>query len=173
MALVIGLTSRISNGQEAEATNDQVVQRQNVVINEVMPSNGRSLVDQDGEPSDWIELYNPTNQPVDLGGWYLSDDQNKLAKWPIPADTWLQPGEFLVIWAQARIRVEPSCIPASIDQEGETLFLVNGDGSTIIDHVEVPALKLTFLTAASLMPVRHGFALKGFRPARAGPITRR
>ena len=46
--------------------------------------------------SDTIELYNPTGQPVDLGGWYLSDSQKTLQKFRIPDGTVLPSGGFVV-----------------------------------------------------------------------------
>ena len=51
-----------------------------LVINEVMSNpleNGEySFVDEDNVKivSDWIEIYNPGDEPVDLRGLYLSDN---------------------------------------------------------------------------------------------------
>src|SRR6476646_7254855 len=58
-----------------------------VVLSEFMAVNGHTLVDQDNESSDWIELHNTTNAPVDLAGWHLTDDPDSLAKWTFPALT--------------------------------------------------------------------------------------
>jgi hypothetical protein len=60
-----------------------------VVINEV-------LAHTDGALGDWIELYNATGDPVNLGGWFLSDDAGDLGKFRIPDDTILNPGEYVV-----------------------------------------------------------------------------
>ena len=35
-----------------------------VVISELMPINRTTLPDEDGDFSDWIEIHNPTDQPV-------------------------------------------------------------------------------------------------------------
>ena len=32
-----------------------------LVINEMMAANGTTLLDEDGDSSDWVEIYNPTN----------------------------------------------------------------------------------------------------------------
>ena len=40
-----------------------------------------SLEDEDGDSPDWIELFNSGSTPVDLDGWYLSDDPALLTKW--------------------------------------------------------------------------------------------
>ena len=39
---------------------------------------------QDGDSSDWIEIYNPTRKAVALGGWHLTNDIDDLAKWEFP-----------------------------------------------------------------------------------------
>ena len=45
---------------------------QAVVINEFMASNVKTIADGQGQFDDWIELYNPSDAPVDVGGWYLT-----------------------------------------------------------------------------------------------------
>ena len=52
------------------------------VISEFMADNKSGLVDGDGDFSDWIEIFNPTGSPVDLGSYYLTDDATDLTKWP-------------------------------------------------------------------------------------------
>jgi hypothetical protein len=52
----------------------------NVVINEVLSHTDPPLEDA-------VELYNPANAPVDLGGWYLSDSDTILRKFRIPNGT--------------------------------------------------------------------------------------
>src|SRR6266704_104978 len=44
-----------------------------LLINEFMASNSRTLHDEDGDSSDWVEIYNPTATTVNLGGWFLTD----------------------------------------------------------------------------------------------------
>ena len=151
VALVVGIHIWLDPGSGAEANGmpadfgSQAAVIQNVAINEVMAAAARSLIDQDGEPSDWIELYNPTDQAIDLGGWYLSDKQSNPARWEIPAGTWIGPGEFLIVLASGKDRSGPELhTNFRIDQEGEALFLVYRDGLTVIDHVDVPSLKTDF-----------------------------
>lgn len=55
-----------------------------VIISEYSSSNLRDFEDDFGDHEDWIELYNAGNTAVDLGGWYLSDKENKPKKWQIP-----------------------------------------------------------------------------------------
>jgi hypothetical protein len=73
---------------------------QHVVINEVLASNSRSNYDGDfGSYSDWIELYNPTGNAVDLEGWYLSDDPADPEKWQIPGSTVIPANGYVLFWA--------------------------------------------------------------------------
>jgi hypothetical protein len=73
------------------------------VINEFMASNGASLADQDGDFPDWIEIYNPTNRPINLAGWALTDDPNNPQKWTFP-DLTLRSGEYRIVFASAKDR---------------------------------------------------------------------
>jgi len=43
-------------------------------INEVMPSNNNSIADNAGEYDDWFEIYNSSNAPINLAGYYFTDD---------------------------------------------------------------------------------------------------
>ncbi|HPN38091.1 MAG TPA: lamin tail domain-containing protein [Melioribacteraceae bacterium] len=58
-----------------------------VVINEILST---------GSP-DWIELYNPNNQPVDVSGYLLYDGSTATNKYAIPAGTIVPANGFLVI----------------------------------------------------------------------------
>ena len=60
-----------------------------VVINEVLTHTDPPIV-----ASDSIELWNTTNQPIDIGGWYLSDSAATLLKYDIPVGTILGPREY-------------------------------------------------------------------------------
>ncbi|MFP4191152.1 MAG: CotH kinase family protein [Candidatus Hydrogenedentota bacterium] len=76
----------------------------NIVINEVMASNGETLSDEDGDYPDWIELYNTGDDAVNLEGWGLSDDSDDPFQWTFP-DSVLEPGQFLVVFASNKDRV--------------------------------------------------------------------
>lgn len=62
-----------------------------VVISEV-------LANTTAATGDWIELHNTTASPIDISGWWLSDDETSLeqAKYQIPAGTILAAGGYLV-----------------------------------------------------------------------------
>ena len=70
-----------SNEPATEPTNPAVVgNASNIVINEVMPDNERLCM---GHEKDWVELYNYEQAPVDLTGYYLTDNLEKLHAIPL------------------------------------------------------------------------------------------
>ncbi len=71
------------------------------VISEFMASNDATLADGNGVFSDWIEIRNNGDEPVDLDGWFLTDDAGDHTKWTFPDDAQvnLAPGESLVVFA--------------------------------------------------------------------------
>src|SRR5439155_17155909 len=74
-----------------------------VVISEFMADNSRTLADQDGDFSDWIELYNASGDTVDLAGWSLTDEAAQPTKWRFPR-TLLRPNSYLVVFASEKSR---------------------------------------------------------------------
>ncbi|MCD4696879.1 MAG: CotH kinase family protein [Bacteroidales bacterium] len=107
---------------------------QSIVINEIMSSNETTIVDEDGDYSDWIELYNYSNEPVLLHNIYLSDDTSNLFKWCLP-DTILSPTGFLMIFASGKDRIEGPWFHTNfkIKFEGEYVLLSNSED--IIDQL--------------------------------------
>ena len=106
-------------------------------INEFMASNGTTLNDGDGNSSDWIEIYNAGPGPVDLGGWYLTDEAGDLNKWEFPAGTTLAEDEYLVVFASGQNvddyvdGVGNLHTNFKLTTNGEYLALVMPDGTTV------------------------------------------
>ena len=53
-------------------------------ISEVMSANDTTLRDSFSNSPDWIEIYNPNDQPFSLADWALTDDPQDLKKWTFP-----------------------------------------------------------------------------------------
>lgn len=97
-----------------------------VVVNEVMAHS------HDAAP-DWIELYNNSAQPVNLGGWFLSDDPQVPQKYRIAADTILPGHGYLVFYEDQHFGAgsgDPGAlIPFALSKNGDTVNLFGpGDG---------------------------------------------
>jgi hypothetical protein len=75
-----------------------------ILINELLAFNRFTNLDEDGAPSDWIELYNAGATRQNLGGYFLTDDPLTPAKWVLPAKT-LFPGDHALIWCSGKDRV--------------------------------------------------------------------
>ena len=50
----------------------------------------------------WIELYNPTTNSVSLAGLFLSTNYANLSEWVFPVGSLINPGQFLVIFADGQ-----------------------------------------------------------------------
>ena len=52
-----------------------------ILINEVLASNSSTNTDDEGDASDWLELYNAGTKPIDLHGFSLTDDAERPERW--------------------------------------------------------------------------------------------
>ena len=77
-----------------------------VVISEFMASNHRTILDEDGDASDWIEIFNEGDSTVNLAGWSLSDTPRDRRKWVFP-EIEIRPGEFLLVFASGKDKRNP------------------------------------------------------------------
>jgi hypothetical protein len=111
-----------------------------VRINEIQSSNLHTIKDEDGDSSDWVELYNPDAAAVNLQGWGLSDNASNPMKWTFGNVT-IQPGQRLLVWASGKNRPSGSHIHASwsISAGGEPILLSNA-GGTLVDSFPSTAI---------------------------------
>jgi len=77
-----------------------------IIINEYMIDNSYSILDEDGERYEWVEIKNTGTQPVNIGGYALSDDETNPKKWLFP-DMTLESGEIRVIFLSGKDRRDP------------------------------------------------------------------
>ena len=120
------------------------------IISEILADNESGLRDQDGDWEDWLELYNPDSDPVDLGGYFLTDSPENLPKWRIPDSTVLQSGQFLLIFASGKDRAvtgQQLHTSFKLENNGEYLALVAPDGISII-HEFAPTYPVQFNDAS-------------------------
>lgn len=80
-----------------------IAQQPAIVINEILASNDEAYADGFGESDDWIELYNTTDERIDLGGMFLTDDLDNPTRYRIPErpDNWttIAPKSYALFWA--------------------------------------------------------------------------
>ncbi|MBC8002199.1 MAG: lamin tail domain-containing protein, partial [Opitutaceae bacterium] len=102
-----------------------------VIISEFMAGNKTTLVDDFGNSSDWIEIYNTSLSPVNLLNWGLTDEIGTPFKWRFPSTNLAAKG-FMVIYASGTNRSVaglPLHTSFSLRANGEYLALVRPDGS--------------------------------------------
>lgn len=112
-----------------------------VIVSEFMASNDRTLRDEDGDKSDWIELFNAGEQTASLAGWRLTDNSTRLAKWTFPAIS-IQAKAYLLVYASAKNRTNatrPLHTNFKLAAEaGNYLALVNASGQVISAFTSYP-----------------------------------
>lgn len=102
-----------------------------VRINEFLANNVRNLSNELGQAEDWIELFNPGTNSVNLLGWSLTDDNANSNLWTFP-DITLAPGQFLVVFADALDRktyggTNRLHTNFKLNDQGDYLALFNAD----------------------------------------------
>ncbi|MFN0128556.1 MAG: CotH kinase family protein [Verrucomicrobiales bacterium] len=122
-----------------------------VVINEFMASNSGALRDEDGDSSDWIEIYNGTDTPVNLGGWSLTDAQQQPTRWVFPYAL-IGPRSFLLVYASEKNR-------AVAGQELHTNFRLGAEGEYLALHRPDASLACAFSPAYPAQVANVSFGL--------------
>ncbi len=108
-----------------------------VLVNEFMASNRATLVDENGDFPDWIELFNSSRMTVQLAGWSLADNPTtpREKRWTFPA-TNLPAQGYLLVFASGKDRRRPG-LPLhtsfKLSREGEGVILYGADGTVADD----------------------------------------
>jgi len=109
-----------------------------VVINELVASNAGGAVDSAGNHDDWLELYNNNGNPVDLSGFYITDNPANLNKWQFPPATNLPAFGYLVLWADEEQIQGPFHTNFKLSALGEDLIFSDTALNTV-DQLVFPA----------------------------------
>lgn len=97
-----------------------------VRLSEVCASN--SMIADNGETPDWVEIENTGSESVDLSGWHLSDNASKPLKWSLPEGFVLAAGERKAVY------LHETTVGFKLSSEGETVVLSDKKGR-IMDYV--------------------------------------
>jgi hypothetical protein len=116
-----------------------------IIINEIMARNNSVVVDSFYKNfCDWIELYNAGNEPIDLSTHFLTDNLNRKEKWPIPPGTVIEPGEYILFWADG------------MDFDNHTNFKLGGEGEEVGLYNSVGVLVDHMIFGAQVADVSYG-----------------
>ncbi len=145
---------------------NNIIAAGDLVINEFMASNDMDsgISDTDGEYDDWIELYNNSDERLNLSGVYLSDDLTNPTKWSLPYGTLLGPDRYLIIWADNDSIQFGLHTNFKLSKDAGQIVLSNADGS-IIDDISYTAQTTNIASARvpngtgpfTTQPPTHGF----------------
>ena len=97
-------------------------------INEWSTTRDRSLIDEHGEATDCIELWNYGPEDISLERYHLSDDLETPDRWDFPQLS-LKAGAYLVVMASGKDRRDPS-------QNLHTNFQLNQKSEVILRSQE-------------------------------------
>jgi hypothetical protein len=107
-----------------------------IVINEI-------LAHSNGYPNDWIELNNTTAQPVNISGWFLSDDNGDdfgYMKYRIADGTSIPANGYIVFTQDENFGLlsndEGKIVPFALSENGETLYLRSAAGDVLTGYYE-------------------------------------
>ena len=110
-----------------------------LVFNEIMAKNV-SFPDANEELDDWVELYNPNDYSVNIGGMYMVDSHYSvgISAWTqIPADapeqTTIPAHGYLVVWYDEDLDQGPLHVNDKLGGAADGVFLIASDGTTVID----------------------------------------
>ncbi|TCK98818.1 Fn3 domain-containing protein [Natranaerovirga hydrolytica] len=110
-----------------ERKPDSILSSDTVIyINEIMGFNTETIADGEGEYVDWVELYNPNDETIDLSNFHLSDDEEDYFLWQFPEGTQMKGKEYLLVWGSRK---------DTIDSNGEwhTNFSIGTDPLILSD----------------------------------------
>ncbi|MBL9126223.1 MAG: lamin tail domain-containing protein, partial [Verrucomicrobiales bacterium] len=131
-ALLLPMLGTRGNTPPRAATPAATPRPPDPILTEFVADNDGSFLDGFGEPSDWIEVFNPGTTDLDLFGWSLRDASTR---WTFPRRI-LPAGGFLIVFASDR-RLSSSVDPGGhlhasfkLDAEGESPSLLRPDGTT-------------------------------------------
>ena len=89
------------NTADGQARSDEMFRAYNptgVIISEVMASNDTVALGAAGLTRDYVELYNTSDQTVDLTGYGLSDNLGRPRRWQFPQGAAIAPGQYLIVY---------------------------------------------------------------------------
>lgn len=105
-----------------------------LVVNEIMVSNVDQYISPSFNFDGWIELYNPTNEAINLSGYYFSNSINNLRLWKAPSTIGVVPAKgYLLVWFDDNA-LNKNSVPFKLDVSGGSIFISSSDGSLLINQ---------------------------------------
>ena len=110
-----------------------------LVINEIMTSNKGSFTDSLGNTYDWLELYNGSNEDINLANYTLSDEESGKSKWIFPNVT-IKSKEYLIVYLSGTNN-EGLYANFALRKEGGELVTLKKPNGKVVDSVKTESLE--------------------------------
>ena len=124
-SIVLALICFVSHGQTLK-------------LNEFLASNTSTLQDESGDYDDYIEVFNPTSDTLNIAGYFFTDDYANPTLWQIPstdsAATAIPPGGYMLFWADWDTLVSIYHINMKLASGGEMIGLYSAD-TVVVDSI--------------------------------------
>ena len=120
--------------------NSDFIKTDKLYISEIMSKNTYTLIDDDGDYSDYIEIYNGYNHDINLSGYHLSDSEFEPNKWSFP-NIEIKSHEYLLIYASGKNKCNKNICHTNfkLSSSGEIITLTDKNGN-IINKFSYPEL---------------------------------
>ena len=107
-------------------------------INEIMVANVDRFLDTSWNYGSWVEIYNSSNNEINLNRYYINTTDTNLDKIRIGYDLVIPAHGHGVLWFEHKYWKAPTQIDAKLDNDGGFITLFSPGGS-VLDRVEYPA----------------------------------
>lgn len=142
-------------------------ERSDLVINEVVVENIDGYINDFGERSAWIEIYNNTTRTLDLSSIFITNDRNDTKKYAVPRgdiNTLVKPHQQAIFWADNKPSNGTFHLNFKLDPNIENYIgLYESDGVTLIDEMTIPA--------GMLADQSYGYEQDGIKNDKSGNLA--
>lgn len=122
----------------------------NLYISEILASNNKTIADEDGDFSDYIEIYNGYGEEINLEGYHLSDSEYETNKWTFPKIK-IKSHEYLIIYASGKDKCDIE------NRICHTNFKLSSDGEIITLTDEVGNILSKFSYNEQVSDISYGY----------------
>jgi hypothetical protein len=115
-----------------------------VCINEILASNNTSLPDATGETYDWIELYNESDESIDLAGYQIGESKNSKYSLSLTSKNLNIPAKgYLILFASGEPNKGDKHLGFKLNKSGQRLYLFDSNGKKI-DRITYKSQKTNY-----------------------------
>ncbi len=138
--------------------------RRGLRINEVMVQNESSVIDDFGNHTAWVELFNSTYAPLEISSVYITNDSTNKKMYPVPlgdVNTEIPSRQHVLFWADGKpsrgtFHMNITLTPGQDNWIG----VYDADGLTLIDEVLIPASLLPDQSYARVAEDAEGWEIR-------------